>query len=107
MKYAICRMTILLIMVVSELGYFIYEFHNNWSDPSRASYVAHFGGLITGLLLGVVILRNLKVKSWERIAWWICLVTYLLLIAICILINIFYEDHYLPELYGHSGEILL
>ena len=40
-----------------------------------------------GLLIGVPILRNLKVQSWERVARWVFLVIYLLFMVAGVLFN--------------------
>ncbi|KAI6229894.1 Rhomboid domain-containing protein [Aphelenchoides fujianensis] len=40
---------------------------------SNVSHTAHIGGFVAGLLLGIVLLRNLRLKRWEQIAWGVCL----------------------------------
>lgn len=58
--------------------------------------MAHIGGFVAGLLMGIVVLRNFKKKAWERAVWWIALVGFLLLFLLCVLWNIFYPQ-YLPS----------
>jgi hypothetical protein len=53
-------------------------------EPNTISYLSHIGGFIAGLLLGIVLLRNLKWKEWEVIAWRVCLGLYLAFMAICV-----------------------
>ena len=43
----------------------------------QVGYAAHIGGAVVGLLLGIVVLRNLRVRKWERVFWWICLLLFL------------------------------
>ncbi|XP_018563916.1 rhomboid-related protein 3-like [Anoplophora glabripennis] len=52
------------------------------------SYIAHLGGTVVGLLLGVNILRNLKETKNERVVWYICIVTYFLLMSVFIVLSI-------------------
>ena len=53
----------------------------------QVSYVAHIGGAVVGLLLGLVVLRNLKTHNWERNLWWICILLFLLLLVTAIIWN--------------------
>jgi len=43
---------------------------------TKVGYAAHFAGAIAGLLVGVNVLRNLQVETWEKVVWWICFVIY-------------------------------
>uniref|UniRef100_A0A6P7GR23 Rhomboid-related protein 1-like isoform X2 n=1 Tax=Diabrotica virgifera virgifera TaxID=50390 RepID=A0A6P7GR23_DIAVI len=54
-------------------------------DPS--SYLAHAGGAVVGLLFGVNILRNLRVKKVEKIIWFACLITLSALFAVFITLD--------------------
>ena len=54
----------------------------------QVSYAAHIAGSVVGLLLGIIVLRNLKTHNWERYLWWVCLVTFLGLLLIGIIWNI-------------------
>ncbi|KAI6206386.1 Rhomboid domain-containing protein [Aphelenchoides besseyi] len=60
--------------------YFTYMFIH----IGYVSHTAHIGGFVAGLLLGIVLLRNLRLKKWERVAWWICLIAYLMFNTICL-----------------------
>ena len=42
---------------------------------------------------GIVCLKNLKVRSWERILWYIALVILLLLTLVAVLVNTFYQGY--------------
>lgn len=54
----------------------------------QVSYVAHFGGFVAGLLLGIIVLRNFRKKAWERVIWWIALVGAIVLFILCVAWNI-------------------
>ncbi|XP_072380385.1 rhomboid-related protein 1-like isoform X1 [Diabrotica undecimpunctata] len=62
-------------------------------DP--ISYVTHAGGAVVGLLFGVNILRNLRVKKIEKIIWFGCLITLSALFAVFITLDAVMDD---PEM---------
>ncbi|PAV71576.1 hypothetical protein WR25_20531 [Diploscapter pachys] len=55
----------------------------NWSE---VSYIAHIGGFVAGLFVGVIFLRNFKRRSFEKIIWWTSLVAIVLFILICLMV---------------------
>ena len=46
--------------------------------------------LLLGLLIGIPVLKNLKVKPWERIVWWVSLIIYLVAVMFAVCWNAFY-----------------
>jgi membrane associated rhomboid family serine protease len=38
------------------------------NNDTRVSYSAHTGGFITGAIVSIVALKNIKTQPWERIA---------------------------------------
>ena len=57
-------------------------------NDNRVSYLAHLFGAIAGLLVGIGILRNLEVESWEKILWWIAVGLYVIMMAVGIIIHV-------------------
>jgi len=53
-------------------------------------YAAHFGGALAGLLVGILVLRNLEKKKWEKVLWIVGLVVFTILVVFAIAWNIFY-----------------
>lgn len=49
--------------------------------------------LLTGVMLGIVILRNINRLTWERTLGWVTLALYLAFVAFCCLFNAFYDDY--------------
>jgi rhomboid-related protein 1/2/3 len=49
---------------------------------------------LAGLLLGINVLRNLRVKSWEKKIWWTSICIYVILMLGAIAWNVFYDDYF-------------
>ncbi|CAD5212072.1 unnamed protein product [Bursaphelenchus okinawaensis] len=93
MEFNWVRAIIIMIVVTIDCGSALYQRYFV-ETFNRVSYVSHIGGFIGGLLLGVVLLRNLKLRRWEVYAWWFCLVAYIMLVSVCTVII------YAPGLYA-------
>lgn len=99
MKWAIYQLAILLVMIFADVGTAIYDRYVMDKEKS-IGYAAHFAGALAGLLVGINVLRNLRVKSWEKKVWWISICIYLILMSGAIAWNIFYDD-YFPQPDNH------
>lgn len=63
---ACCRLFTLLVFSGWDLGTSIYERHFKINSvTSRTSYGGHLAGALSGLLLGIIFLRNVRVLDWE------------------------------------------
>lgn len=63
---ACCRLFTLLVFSSYDLGTAIYERHFHIGGAYKTSYGGHLAGAVSGLLLGLIFLRNVRVLSWER-----------------------------------------
>ena len=54
----------------------------------QVSYMAHIAGATVGLLLGIVVLKNFKLESWETYLWWSSLTILILLFVVGIIWNL-------------------
>lgn len=72
-----------------------YAFYRRFRDTGtvKVGIAAHFGGLITGLLLGILLLKNVRKEKWERVLGWCGFGLYIAAVLTCILLNIYYK-HY-------------
>ncbi|QQP49324.1 Rhomboid-like protein [Caligus rogercresseyi] len=76
----------LFIGMAVDLGVAVY--YRYWVHvETNTAYAAHLGGALIGLLLGIVILRNIRVRTWERVIWWMCLILVLGLFLVGIVWN--------------------
>ena len=49
--------------------------------------MAHLSGAVAGLLVGIIVLKNRKVQTWEIKLKILCIITYSIFIGGCILWN--------------------
>lgn len=115
MEYAIVQLFVFLVFCGTDAGFAIYR---HWHDMhDQVGYVAHLCGAVAGLLVlielnwyqfwykfdvtnsnidliqvGIGVLRNLKVRPWERKLWWCAVTLYFLLMITGISIHLFYKD---------------
>lgn len=95
MEFAVFRLIAIVLLIGVDLGVALYNRYggNPYLQSNSVSYVAHIGGFVCGLLMGIVVLRNFKQHSWERVVWWISLIGYIVLVIVCVLWNIFYKQY--------------
>lgn len=126
MEYAIVQLFVFLIFCVTDTGFAMFRHFNDvhdqvgcknestfcfriiWTRISKTFFillldVAHFCGAVAGLLVGIGVLRNLKVRPWERKLWWCAVTLYFLLMISGISIHIFYKDHF-PFRQSYKGQ---
>lgn len=99
MEYAIWRLLFILIIIGVDVGTAIYYRYIE-NVETKVGYAAHFAGAIAGLLVGVNVLRNLQVETWEKVVWWISFVIYVSSIAALIAINFLWVEHFPPARYN-------
>ncbi|XP_055529532.1 protein rhomboid isoform X2 [Wyeomyia smithii] len=94
MEYAIVQLFVFLVFCVTDLTVSIY---NSFNDPfDKVGYIAHASGALAGFLVGIGVLRNLRVNPWERRLWWCAVTVYFLLMGGGIMYHIFNPNHFYP-----------
>uniref|UniRef100_A0AAG5DG55 EF-hand domain-containing protein n=1 Tax=Anopheles atroparvus TaxID=41427 RepID=A0AAG5DG55_ANOAO len=92
MEFAIVQLFVFLIFCVTDLGVSIY---NSINDPfDKVGYIAHASGALAGFLVGIGVLRNLKVVPWERKLWWCAVTVYFLLMAAGVMYHFLNPAHF-------------
>ena len=76
MEFPLLRLLAFLLLAGVDTGVAIY-YRYFLEVQTKVSYAAHIAGATVGLLLGIVVLRNLRVHSWERVVWWFALLLFL------------------------------
>ena len=85
MEVAALRLIAFLLLASVDTGVAIY--YRYIELDTQVGYVAHIAGATVGLLLGIVVLRNLRVRRWERVVWWCSLLVFLGLFLAAIIGN--------------------
>ncbi|GBM27269.1 hypothetical protein AVEN_208432-1 [Araneus ventricosus] len=98
MTFGWVRLLGLLIFAGTDVGVALYSRYVE-DEKSRTSYAAHFAGALAGLMIGMVCLRNLKIKKWEQIVSWTLFGVFCVLMLFAILWNAFYTSYYPPQVY--------
>ncbi|MDK2413612.1 rhomboid family intramembrane serine protease, partial [Aphanizomenon sp. 202] len=70
MEFRWIQLIIIIFVSVLDLSYAFYDTYGS-ATPSNTGHMAHLGGAIAGVLVGVSILRNLQRRRWERVCWWV------------------------------------
>ena len=52
----------------------------------------------SGVLVGIPVLKNIDVKPWEQVLWWVALVAYLVFVVIGVVFNVFYPGFPDPDM---------
>lgn len=83
-KGACLKLITMIAFISADLGTAVYERHFKIDSIAyRTSYGGHVAGAASGLLLGLVFLRNTKVHQWERVTRHVAATIYLTLTVSC------------------------
>ncbi|KAA0191295.1 Rhomboid protein [Fasciolopsis buskii] len=84
----VVRLILILLLGGGDTGFAIYARLTN-PQATRVGFSAHLGGFGAGVLVGVPILRNLKVERWEKVCFWVCIVLVSCFAIAAVLFNVF------------------
>lgn len=88
MKMPFIQLIFFGFLAFYDLGYSIYD-HYILLIPTNVGIIAHVGGAVSGILVGIYTLRNINITSFEKYVWWIALSIYIIFVGVVILINFF------------------
>jgi rhomboid-related protein 1/2/3 len=86
MEYAWARAIVIVCLAGVDLTAAFYERYH--TIGVRVSYAAHLAGALCGFLIGLVVLRNLKVRKWQQVAQLVALALFLFLLVTALVYNI-------------------
>ncbi|KAH9500713.1 Rhomboid- protein 2, partial [Bulinus truncatus] len=86
------RLAIILLLVIPDTSVAIYR-RVTEPDQFKVGVTAHLGGFLAGLMLGIVILKNVNTLTWEKNLGWVTLAIYLAFVAFCTLFNALYQGY--------------
>ena len=83
------KLTGLLCFFAFDFGHAAYRrYADAGYTGSSVSVIAHSGGTITGILLGFIVLKNIKVERWEKTVKVLSSSLFFLLIGMAIGVNL-------------------
>merc|ERR1712062_16092 len=100
------RLIIVITFCLFDIGQALYNRYHAQPDgkSNKVSHVGHISGAIGGLLVGIFILKNRKVESWQTKLKILCMVIFALFIGGCIFWNVT-ADYIMPtDKYFEDGE---
>ncbi|XP_050700703.1 rhomboid-related protein 2-like isoform X2 [Eriocheir sinensis] len=86
MEFRWLQLVACLALSVGDISMALWDTYGS-PTPSNTGHLAHLGGAIAGVLVGIYVLRNLKMRRWEKYCWWVALILYLVLIGAGIILN--------------------
>ncbi|KAH9277978.1 Rhomboid-related protein 2 [Echinococcus granulosus] len=89
----IFRVCLILLLCAVDFGIALYERYGLPDAPLHASYSPIPAGLMTGVLVGVPLLRYFHERPWERIEFWACFGVCFALFIFTIFWNIFWPGY--------------
>ncbi|CAL4122434.1 unnamed protein product, partial [Meganyctiphanes norvegica] len=92
------QVIVLAVLMSFDVGFAIWDTYFA-EQVSSTGHMAHLGGALAGILVGVNVLRNLKREPWERYCWWIAFVIFVILMGTGIILNIVLP---VPDFYPKS-----
>uniref|UniRef100_A0ABD2WT52 EF-hand domain-containing protein n=1 Tax=Trichogramma kaykai TaxID=54128 RepID=A0ABD2WT52_9HYME len=98
MEFAVLQLVVFVAVGTVDIGQAVYA--RLTDEKNQIGYVAHLAGAVAGLLVGINILRNLEVRTWEKVLWWASFITYLALMTAAIMWNIFYDSYFPQQIYN-------
>ena len=99
MEFAALQLIVFLIITSVDVGQAIYTRYV-LEKVNQIGYVAHLAGAVAGLLVGINILRNLEVQTWEKVVWWASFFLYTALMTAAILWNVLYPSYFPSQVYN-------
>ncbi|XP_065349629.1 rhomboid-related protein 2 [Cloeon dipterum] len=99
MSFAIYQLVVFTLLIGFDVGTAIYQRYVSKVE-TNVGYMAHFGGALAGLLVGIYVLRNLNKKPWEKKIWWASLAVFTVLIGITIVWNIAFPEYFPMPVYN-------
>jgi rhomboid-related protein 1/2/3 len=95
-----CRILVVVVVAMSDIIVYVYNMYVV-GHSSPVSYPAHISGAVTGLLVGITALKNLRWERYERYIWVASILTFVVLMLTAIVWSVAAPMHFTglaPEL---------
>ena len=90
------RIVIVLMVALTDVFVYVYDVYVKGRSASQSpiSYPAHISGAATGLLVGIMCLKNLHWETYEKYIWAVSSLTFALLMLTAIVWNLAVPSHF-------------
>ncbi|EEB13444.1 conserved hypothetical protein [Pediculus humanus corporis] len=92
-RFAWVQLLIFIILAITDVGTAIYNRYI-LDVNDQVGYVAHLAGAVAGLLVGINVLRNFRVRTWEKTLRWFSFFFYSVLMLIAIIWNAAFPSYF-------------
>ncbi|OWA53109.1 Protein rhomboid [Hypsibius exemplaris] len=89
MELGVLRVIGVLLVASCDVGVAIWDRYAAEPTPLPVSYTAHLMGALSGLCVGLIVLKNFDQRLSATITWWIALAIYSACVLVAVLWNIF------------------
>lgn len=86
----IIRLSFIIILTLHDVGYAIYV--RLYDPENRTGFMGHLCGSLAGLTVGIFILDNRRVRTWEPVVQWVSLIIFIMFMTTCVVWNVWGED---------------
>ncbi|KAG0711816.1 Rhomboid-related protein 1 [Chionoecetes opilio] len=86
MEFRWAQLLVCLGLSLGDISLALWDTYGS-DTPSNTGHLAHLGGAIAGVLVGIYVLRNLRKRRWEKYCWWVAIILYFLLIGTGVILN--------------------
>jgi len=93
----IIRLIFIITLTLHDIGFAIYVRYFT-DGGNQTGFMGHLCGALAGLLVGLFILDNRRVSSWEPAVQWVAFSIYCAFVAFAIIWN-FYANEWVPGFY--------
>ncbi|CAL4157727.1 unnamed protein product, partial [Meganyctiphanes norvegica] len=94
MQFACLRLVAVAFVAATDMGFALYDYFTGVMVGLPVSYIAHLTGALSGVTLGLAILKSFKKDSLEQILRWLGLGIYLACIVFAVIYNILHPYPY-------------
>merc|ERR1719445_820309 len=81
------RIAFILLLTLHDVGFAIYV--RVYEPDNRTGFMGHLCGALAGLTVGLFVLDNRRVRSWEPVVQWFALLVFVAFVSFGIIWNIF------------------
>jgi len=88
------RVLVVMVVAITDVGVYVYDAFIS-DQPQPISYPAHISGAISGLLVGIMCLKNLRWENYEKYIWAASTLLFVIMISTAIIWSLAFPSHFI------------